>query len=165
MGMSPLSRCADPEIIRGWPPVRELSRYRTRKKHIRRAACVILAGIGSLVAVLERSALATTDGSGSSRSARASTGLPAPVNEIMQQARYAHASWSLIVTDLETGKTLYTLAPDRLAFTGSVRKLFSVGLALRRLGANHRFTTAVYRRGRIDAQGRLHGNLVLRRRG
>ena len=40
--------------------------------------------------------------------------------------------------------------PDRLAFTGSVRKLFSVGVALNRLGPSHRFLTPVYRTGAVD---------------
>ena len=71
------------------------------------------------------------------------------------------ASWSLLVTDLATGKTVYALDPDRLAFSGSVRKLFSVGVALNQLGAGHRFTTPGYRSGSVDANGALRGNLVL----
>ena len=53
------------------------------------------------------------------------------------------------------------LNPDDLAFTGSTRKLFSVGLALKTLGADHRFTTPVYRQGTVDPQGALQGDLVL----
>jgi D-alanyl-D-alanine carboxypeptidase/D-alanyl-D-alanine-endopeptidase (penicillin-binding protein 4) len=63
--------------------------------------------------------------------------------------------------DAATGEALYELRPDQMALTGSVRKLFSVGLALRRLGADHRFTTPVYRQGRVDAQGALRGELIL----
>ena len=48
-----------------------------------------------------------------------------------------------------------------MALTGSVRKLFSVGLALKHLGADHRFTTPVYRRGPVDNQGVLAGDLIL----
>jgi PBP4 family serine-type D-alanyl-D-alanine carboxypeptidase len=91
----------------------------------------------------------------------ADTALPSSVTNVMNKPRYAHASWNLLVTDLGTGKPLYALAPDRLAFTGSVRKLFSVGLALNALGANHRFTTPVYRRGSVDAAGVLKGDLIL----
>ncbi len=78
----------------------------------------------------------------------------------MHQPRYAKASWSLLVTDLKTGHDIYALAPDRLAFTGSVRKLFSVGVALNRLGPSHRFLTPVYRTGPVR-RGTLRGNLIL----
>ena len=87
--------------------------------------------------------------------------LPADITSVMHKPRYAHATWSLLVTDLRTGKTIYELDPDRLAFTGSVRKLFSVGIALNALGAGHRFKTPVYRRGWVGAGGVLHGDLVL----
>jgi len=87
--------------------------------------------------------------------------LPDTVLAVMQKPRYAKSMWYLLVTDLNTGETLYELQADQMAFTGSVRKLFSVGLALNELGANHRFTTPVYRTGRVDTQGILHGDLVL----
>jgi PBP4 family serine-type D-alanyl-D-alanine carboxypeptidase len=89
------------------------------------------------------------------------TALPGAITAVMKKPRYAKASWSLLVTDLASGKTVYALDPDRLAFSGSVRKLFSVGVALNKLGADHRFTTPVYRTGSVDASGALHGNLVL----
>ena len=79
----------------------------------------------------------------------------------MQKPRYAGATWNLLVADVTTGETLYALQPDQMALTGSVRKLFSVGLALKQLGADHRFTTPVYRQGTVDAQGVLTGDLVL----
>jgi PBP4 family serine-type D-alanyl-D-alanine carboxypeptidase len=91
----------------------------------------------------------------------ASSGLPPTIAAVMQKPRYAQATWNLLVTDVASGETLYELQPDQVALTGSVRKLFSVGLALKQLGADHRFTTAVYRRGAVDAQGVLAGDLVL----
>jgi D-alanyl-D-alanine carboxypeptidase/D-alanyl-D-alanine-endopeptidase (penicillin-binding protein 4) len=87
--------------------------------------------------------------------------LPAEIQQIMNKPRYATATWSLLVADVRSGRTLYALRPNRMSFTGSTRKLFSVGLALDTLGARHRQTTPVYRRGRVDASGTLHGDLVL----
>src|SRR3954465_8063062 len=87
--------------------------------------------------------------------------LPSAITAVMSKPRYAESTWSLFVTDLATSQTIYELKPDHLAFTGSVRKLFSVGLALRQLGADHRFTTPVYLQGTVDSQGTLDGNLVL----
>lgn len=87
--------------------------------------------------------------------------LPPAVVAVMQQPRYARSTWNLLAVDLASGETLQALAPDQIAFTGSVRKLFSVGLALLQLGADHRFTTPVYRRGAVDARGALDGDLIL----
>lgn len=89
------------------------------------------------------------------------TALPDAVTAVMRKPRYAKSTWGIAVTDLATGEALYELNPDRKSFTGSCRKLFSVGLALKQLGADHRFVTPVYRRGEVDAQGALAGDLVL----
>jgi PBP4 family serine-type D-alanyl-D-alanine carboxypeptidase len=87
--------------------------------------------------------------------------LPAAIRSVMDKPRYADARWSMLVADVKSGKTLYALDPDRLSLTGSTRKLFSVGMALDALGARHRQSTPVHRRGRVDARGALHGDLVL----
>ena len=87
--------------------------------------------------------------------------LPAQIRKIMDKPRYAGAKWSLLVKDLDTGKITYALRPDEMSLTGSTRKLFSVGAALAGLGADHRETTRVVRRGRFGADGRLRGGLVL----
>src|SRR5215213_7017227 len=88
---------------------------------------------------------------GTSASAVRSGPLPDAITAVMAKPRYAG----------DTGDVLYELNADQLAFTGSVRKLFSVGLALDQLGPDHRFTTPVFRRGEVDARGVLRGDLVL----
>jgi PBP4 family serine-type D-alanyl-D-alanine carboxypeptidase len=93
--------------------------------------------------------------------ASAAPPLPSAITAVMQKPRYARSTWALLVADVGTGETLYELRPDQPALTGSVRKLYSVGLALQQLGAAHRFTTPVYRRGTVDAPGVLTGDLVL----
>ena len=87
--------------------------------------------------------------------------LPRSIINEMHKPRYVRATWNLLVTDVATNEALYALDPEHLAFTGSVRKLFSVGAALSALGPNHRFVTPVYRRGAIDQDGTLRGDLVL----
>lgn len=91
----------------------------------------------------------------------ASAPLPPAIAEVMQQSRYAEATWGLLVTDVASGEILLEHNADQRMFTASVRKLFSVGLALDELGADHRFITPVYRQGEIDAQGVLDGDLIL----
>lgn len=87
--------------------------------------------------------------------------VPAEVLSIMQEPRYAGATWGLRAVDVESGKLVMSLGPDSLFFTGSVRKLFSVAEALDALGPRHRFVTPVHRRGRLDGDGVLRGDLVL----
>lgn len=87
--------------------------------------------------------------------------LPASIQEIMDQPRYKDATWSLLVVDVDTGETFYSLNPDEMSLTGSTRKLFSVGMALESLGADHRVKTPVHRMGKVNAVGELDGNLVL----
>ena len=87
--------------------------------------------------------------------------LPAAVRAVMAKPRYADAVWSFLVADLDSGETLLAHEPDRLALTGSCRKLYSVGLALRQLGPDARATTAVHRTGEVDPAGTLAGDLVL----
>lgn len=87
--------------------------------------------------------------------------IPDEIVEVMQKPLYANAAWSLRVVDLDTGEAIYALKPNVLAFTGSVRKLYSVGLALNELGPEHRFRTPVYRRGDLSSDGTLKGDLIL----
>jgi D-alanyl-D-alanine carboxypeptidase len=91
------------------------------------------------------------------------SGLPASIAAVMAKQRYIEAAskWSLVVMDAKTGEVVYALDPDRLSFTGSVRKLFSVGTALNTIGPDHCFTTGVHRTGALAGQGVLAGDLVL----
>jgi D-alanyl-D-alanine carboxypeptidase/D-alanyl-D-alanine-endopeptidase (penicillin-binding protein 4) len=90
-----------------------------------------------------------------------STAVPESIQEIMDQPRYKDATWSLLVADVKSGETFYSLNPDQMSLTGSTRKLFSVGTALDALGADHREETPVYRMGEVGADGTLNGDLAL----
>ena len=94
-------------------------------------------------------AVAVACGSNETGSAPTTTAAPLPdrITQIMQKPRYANASWRLLVRDVATGDDFYALEPDTMALTGSTRKLFSVGLALDTLGADHAIATPVYRTG------------------
>ena len=61
---------------------------------------------------------------------------------------------------MKTGHTFYQLRPGELSYAGSTRKLFSVGVALNALGADHRQTTPVYRQGTVVGTT-LTGDLIL----
>jgi D-alanyl-D-alanine carboxypeptidase/D-alanyl-D-alanine-endopeptidase (penicillin-binding protein 4) len=86
--------------------------------------------------------------------------VPQRVLDIIGAPQYAGATWGLRAVDVESGRTVMSLGPDAPFFTGSVRKLFSVAVALDTLGPGHRFTTPVHRRGPLRG-GVLDGDLVL----
>lgn len=91
----------------------------------------------------------------------ADTVVPPEIRAVIEAPRYDGAIWGLRVAPLDAAEPLLATGPETPFFTGSVRKLFSVGLALDALGADHQFRTPVYRTGAITADGVLEGDLVL----
>jgi D-alanyl-D-alanine carboxypeptidase len=89
------------------------------------------------------------------------SGMPTAINAIMQKPRYAKADWALRVVDLKSGAVIYDLNSHENLLTGSVRKLYSAGVALNKFGADYRFKTPVFRHGEVDASGNLNGDLIL----
>lgn len=87
--------------------------------------------------------------------------IPQEIRQVLDKPLYRHAAWGMRVVDLDTGELIYDLHSDRPFLVGSVRKLYSVGLALDALGSAHVFRTPVLRRGRLGANGVLAGDLVL----
>ena len=92
---------------------------------------------------------------------RSNGGVPRAIREIMQKPRYSEATWALRVIDVKSGEVIYNLNSRQKLLTGSVRKLYSVGVTLNELGADHRFKTPVFRNGKVDASGDLKGDLIL----
>ena len=89
------------------------------------------------------------------------TELPPDIAAVTGAPLYAGATWGIRAVPLDSETPLIATGPDSLFFTGSVRKLFSVGLALNALGADHRFRTPVYRTGAVSDEGVLDGDLVI----
>ena len=96
----------------------------------------------------------------------ASTALAQPVpleqriQRIVDRPEFAHAIWGMQFTSLDSGRTVFALNETRLFTPGSTTKLVTMGTTMAVLGADHRFTTRVYRTGPIRA-GVLEGDLVL----
>lgn len=86
--------------------------------------------------------------------------IPASVQAVLDKPFYKSAVWGLQVVDLESGEVLCSKNADKQILVGSIRKMFSVGLALDKLGAGHRFVTPIDVDGKIE-QGVLTGNLIL----
>jgi PBP4 family serine-type D-alanyl-D-alanine carboxypeptidase len=65
------------------------------------------------------------------------------------------------VYDLDAHRVLYARNANILMVPASTTKLLTEGTSLALLGPDFRWTTPVYRTGSVDAQGVLHGDLVL----
>jgi D-alanyl-D-alanine carboxypeptidase/D-alanyl-D-alanine-endopeptidase (penicillin-binding protein 4) len=88
-----------------------------------------------------------------------STAVPANVQSVFDKPLYKGATWGMRVLDGD--KVLIDLNSDRQLYIGSVRKVFSVGQLLNAVGPDHTYDTPVYRTGSVDANGVLHGNLIV----
>jgi len=93
--------------------------------------------------------------------AAASEPLPSGIRSVIDAPRYKQSHWGILVSDLQSGETVYELNADRLFGPASTTKLFSTAAALDALGADYRFTTPIYRRGSVGAKGELRGDLIL----
>jgi D-alanyl-D-alanine carboxypeptidase/D-alanyl-D-alanine-endopeptidase (penicillin-binding protein 4) len=67
----------------------------------------------------------------------------------------------LLVVEAESGKVVCAAAPGRPRSLASNMKLFTTSTALSQLGPEMRIPTKVFRDGKVDADGVLHGNLYL----
>jgi PBP4 family serine-type D-alanyl-D-alanine carboxypeptidase len=83
------------------------------------------------------------------------------INAPAQTPRLVHSIVAGEVYDLDSHRVLYARNPGVLMVAASTTKLLTEGTSLAVLGPGFRWTTPVYRTGPIDAQGVLHGNLVL----
>ena len=87
--------------------------------------------------------------------------VPAEIQGIFDKPAYRNGSWALRVVDLDSGRIIHDVNSGRPRLIASVRKLFSVGVALETLGADHVFRTAVHRQGTVSGTGVLAGDLIL----
>ncbi len=67
----------------------------------------------------------------------------------------------LLVVDTASEQVLCASAPGRPRPLASNMKLFTTSAALSKFGPDHRISTKVFRDGRVDSHGVLHGSLYL----
>lgn len=92
---------------------------------------------------------------------RAAEPIEKRVEQILQSPGFQHAQWGLLVVDGKTGETVFERNADRMFAPASVTKLYTTAAALRELGADFHFVTPIHRRGEVDANGVLKGDLIL----
>lgn len=86
---------------------------------------------------------------------------PAPVKWLLQAPYMRGASFSLVVKDVQEGKTVYSYDTDRLQSPASVLKTVATATALEILGEDYRYPTALEYDGILE-NGTLEGNLYIK---
>ena len=93
--------------------------------------------------------------------AQAQTQAPQPVKQLLNAPYMKGATFSIVVKDLQDGKTLYSYDTDRLVSPASVLKTVATATALEILGEDYRFETTLEYDGTIR-EGVLNGNLYIK---
>ena len=86
---------------------------------------------------------------------------PAPVKWLLQAPYMRGASFSLVVKDVQEGRTVYSYDTDRLQSPASVLKTVATATALEILGQDYRYPTTLEYDGILE-NGTLEGNLYIK---
>ena len=86
---------------------------------------------------------------------------PAPVKWLLQAPYMRGASFSLVVKDVQEGKTVYSYDTDRLQSPASVLKTVATATALEILGEDYRYPTTLEYDGILES-GTLEGTLYIK---
>ncbi len=87
------------------------------------------------------------------------------LKEHLAQPKYDAALWGVKVVSLDSGKTVFEHNSHKLCSPASNCKLYTVALALDRLGADYRIKTSLYAKARPNKSGKLGGDLMVYGRG
>ncbi|HWE38966.1 MAG TPA: D-alanyl-D-alanine carboxypeptidase/D-alanyl-D-alanine-endopeptidase [Isosphaeraceae bacterium] len=93
--------------------------------------------------------------------ARGAESVEERVEAVLKAEGYRHGGWGILVVEKGTGEVVYKRDADRMFAPASVTKLFTTAAALDDLGADYRFRTPVHRRGEVESDGTLDGDLIL----
>ena len=88
--------------------------------------------------------------------------LPSGVARAFHDAGIPLSSVSVVVREAGQPQALFSLDPDRPMNPASVMKLVTTYAALDLLGPDYRWKTEAYLAGKLDKNGTLNGNLVLK---
>lgn len=86
---------------------------------------------------------------------------PAPVKWLLQAPYMRGASFSLVVKDVQEGRTVYSYDTDRLQSPASVLKTVATATALEILGEDYSYPTTLEYDGILE-NGTLEGNLYIK---
>jgi serine-type D-Ala-D-Ala carboxypeptidase/endopeptidase (penicillin-binding protein 4) len=124
---------------------------RLPKRILAMLACVALAGVVPAPAP--------------AASRAATSGLGRGIDAILDAPRFAHAWWGVEVRSVRSGKVLYARDAQRNLKPASTMKLVTTAAVLDALGPDERLRTTLETSARLDALGRLLGDVYLVGRG
>jgi D-alanyl-D-alanine carboxypeptidase/D-alanyl-D-alanine-endopeptidase (penicillin-binding protein 4) len=87
------------------------------------------------------------------------------IDEVINQPGYSGAMWGVKIASLDSGTTWYSANPDKLFSPASNSKLYTMALALDRLGPDYRIKTSIYAASRPDASSVIKGDVIIYGRG
>jgi D-alanyl-D-alanine carboxypeptidase/D-alanyl-D-alanine-endopeptidase (penicillin-binding protein 4) len=87
------------------------------------------------------------------------------IRELIENPRYDAAMWGVKIASLDSGKILFEHNAQKLFSPASNSKLYTMALALTRLGPEHRIKTSLYAKGRPNETGTLNSDLIIYGRG
>lgn len=91
--------------------------------------------------------------------------LQARLSNHVAQAKFSAGMWGVKIASVDSGKVLFEHNAQKLFSPASNSKLYTVALALDRLGEDYRIKTSLYARQRPTASGILKGDLIVYGRG
>jgi serine-type D-Ala-D-Ala carboxypeptidase/endopeptidase (penicillin-binding protein 4) len=87
------------------------------------------------------------------------------LTEQVNQPQFAAATWGIKVVSLDSGKTLFEHDAEKLFSPASNCKLYTMALALDKLGGDYRLRTSLYASSKPDRRGTLKSDLIVYGRG
>ena len=84
-----------------------------------------------------------------------------PISTFIYNDLHRNANISLLVKDLQNGKTLYSHRANNPTIPASTMKLVTTATALEMLGADYQFKTTLEVDGTISSDSILNGNLII----
>ena len=83
------------------------------------------------------------------------------IEELNTDISMKHASYSILIKNITSGKVIYGMNPEQSLIPASVMKIPVTAAALSIMGSSNRFTTSIGYNGNIDTEGTLDGNIYI----
>lgn len=134
-------------------------------KRIRAIVAVVLLVQAILPAVFTQTSFAQSPTPAPQQQTESVESLSSRISAHIAQPRFAPAAWGVKIVSLDSGKIIFEHNAGKYFNPASNAKLYSVALALDRLGADYRIKTSLYSTARPNATGTLKGDLIIYGRG
>ncbi len=87
------------------------------------------------------------------------------LSPVTSDRSWRDATHAVQIVNVRTGEEVFARNADRGLIPASTMKAMTTAAALKNLGPSYKFTTGIYRDGRVDNTGTLHGNLYVQGHG